>query len=242
MPDETMKEKLLALIHQIQEDQIRFWNTLSEVEHAAVGRVDDWAPKDIMAHVNFWNDRLAGYVEAAMRGEIPDPGDDYEHVNIRVFEENKDRSWQDLLVFEQDMFARLYNAVQALPEEALVNPEHFAWSQGQPLWWRVVSTPYYHGFWHLADILKARGDMDGAIAIHEQIAETLLGLDPADEWHGRTFYNLACFYSLNQMPERAIELLGEALERNPGLLEWSRQDKDLDPLRDLPAFQALYAR
>ena len=34
--------------------------------------------------------------------------------------------------------------------------------------------------------------------------------------------------------------LAEALRLNPDLIEWSKQDSDLDSIRDDPAYQALY--
>lgn len=40
---------------------------------------------------------------------------------------------------------------------------------------------------------------------------------------------------------RAIEELRKSLQLSPQLVEWSKQDTDLDSLRDDPAYQALYA-
>jgi hypothetical protein len=42
--------------------------------------------------------------------------------------------------------------------------------------------------------------------------------------------------------EKAIAAVGEALPLIPRPAEWSREDPDLDGLRDLSAFQALYTR
>ena len=55
-------------------------------------------------------------------------------------------------------------------------------------------------------------------------------------------YNLGCFYARNGEADRAIAAVGEALPLIPSLVEWSKQDTDLDSLRDLPAFQALYEK
>ena len=54
-------------------------------------------------------------------------------------------------------------------------------------------------------------------------------------------YNLACFYATTGQPDKALPLLPEALRLRPDLVEWSKEDSDLDTLRDMPAFQALYA-
>jgi hypothetical protein len=39
----------------------------------------------------------------------------------------------------------------------------------------------------------------------------------------------------------AISNLRESYGLNPSLVEWSKQDPDLDPIREMPEFQALYS-
>jgi adenylate cyclase len=72
-------------------------------------------------------------------------------------------------------------------------------------------------------------------------------LDRAKEWAGRALaidpddrlakYNVACFYSLQGEPDRAIDLLVELL---PGATHetkrWVKYDSDLDPIRNHPRF------
>ncbi len=53
-------------------------------------------------------------------------------------------------------------------------------------------------------------------------------------------YKLGGLYARNGRSEQAIGAIREALTVNPSLIEWIRQDTDLDPLRALPAFQAIY--
>jgi hypothetical protein len=58
--------------------------------------------------------------------------------------------------------------------------------------------------------------------------------------YANAVYNLGCFYAKRGRASDAIARVGEALAVNPRLTEWSKEDSDLDSLRDLPAFQALY--
>jgi tetratricopeptide (TPR) repeat protein len=240
MEEHSRKSMLLDLVTRAHLMQLGFWDALSDAERSASSSVDQWAPKDIMAHINVWNDRMASSLEAAVRRETPEESGDFEHENQEIFEANKDRPWEELLAFEEKVFTRLAQAIEDLTDEDLNDPKRFEWTREQPLWWRVVSTPYYHGFWHLADILKARGDIKGAQAIHVHIAQVLEPLDDSDVWIGRIRYNLACYYALNDQSGRAIELLEDSFRLNPSLVAWSRQDSDLDPLRDLSEFEALY--
>ena len=70
------------------------------------------------------------------------------------------------------------------------------------------------------------------------VQEQALGTLPNDR--GAALYNLACFYATTGQPDKALPLLPQALRLRPDLVEWSKQDSDLDVLRDLPAFKALY--
>ncbi len=52
-------------------------------------------------------------------------------------------------------------------------------------------------------------------------------------------YNLACCEALAGMKDDAIGHLRTAFERRPDLRDLAKEDTDLDPLRDEPAFQEL---
>jgi hypothetical protein len=54
-------------------------------------------------------------------------------------------------------------------------------------------------------------------------------------------YNMACMYSLSGNLNAAVEELRHALQLRPDLTEWSKQDPDLNPLRDRDDFKALYS-
>lgn len=70
-------------------------------------------------------------------------------------------------------------------------------------------------------------------------AEAALRLRP-DEF--ATLYNVACYFCLAGNPERAIELLGRAIESGVGNFDWIAHDADLAPLRGDPRFAAMLAK
>ena len=57
--------------------------------------------------------------------------------------------------------------------------------------------------------------------------------------YGLLFYNLACLESLTGDRTAALEHLRKAIELSDGFRDYARQDSDLDPLRDDPAFEEL---
>jgi adenylate cyclase len=80
----------------------------------------------------------------------------------------------------------------------------------------------------LGEAKRARDYMDRALLI--------------DPDNGLMRYNFACaLASLLSDPDGALDMLGPALERDPGMLQDTRTDPDFDSLRDDPRFQAMIA-
>ncbi len=53
------------------------------------------------------------------------------------------------------------------------------------------------------------------------------------------YYNLACYYSLNAQKQRALDYLSQALAMQPDYRDMIGEERDFDPLRSDPDFQAL---
>ena len=83
-----------------------------------------------------------------------------------------------------------------------------------------------------ANLLVALDRMDEA----EMYYERALELEPS---HPAPYYNLACFYSIRGELDEALLHLRYAIRLDPVYRDDARIDPDLDPLRDLPEFQAL---
>jgi tetratricopeptide (TPR) repeat protein len=61
----------------------------------------------------------------------------------------------------------------------------------------------------------------------------------ANPEYAEPLYNLACCESLAGRATDAIEHLRQAIDRSERLREFSKEDSDLDPIRDEPAFKEL---
>jgi adenylate cyclase len=72
-----------------------------------------------------------------------------------------------------------------------------------------------------------------------ELAERALGQDSNEPV---VLYNVACFYSHAGDKERSLDLLERAVEKGWGDKAWLETDSDLDPLREMPRFQALLDR
>src|SRR3546814_12576111 len=71
-----------------------------------------------------------------------------------------------------------------------------------------------------------------------ELAEQALGQGQDEPM---VLYNVACVYATQGNPQRALELLEEAVRLGFGDRAWMETDSDLEPLRSEPRFQALLA-
>jgi len=241
MTDSTKKDKLEILLADVRAEEQALWDSLRNEERNAAGEIDRWAPKDHLAHTTFWTERLITQLEAATGGEPPESIEDYQKINDEVFEANKNRNWEDILARAIEVNRQLHTALDAVTEEMLEDSPGAEGAGGPPLLRNVALTGVYHPMHHIADIYLERGDFQSAQAVQERVVEGLAALDKSNTWKGTMQYNLACFYALQDKPQRALALLKIAFKRAPNLIEWSKQDSDLDSLRELPEFQAMVA-
>jgi hypothetical protein len=118
------------------------------------GAWGDWTFKDLVAHLNGWNAQTLARLEAAAGGrpEPADPwpadlGDDDDAINAWIYEQNRDRLLGDVIEASRERFARLAEIVQMLPDEALADPNRFAWMEGQAVGAAIVDGELF-GHWH----------------------------------------------------------------------------------------------
>lgn len=94
---------------------------------------------------------------------------------------------------------------------------------------------------HLAQVYRERGDTARAQEQERatvQVIGELLGRHSTI--YGHATCNLGCFYARTGETAQAIAAIGAALRLIPELVEFSRRDADLESLREIPAFQALF--
>jgi len=237
MDNISIKPGLLELLRQARADQQQWFSDLTEAERSAIGTLKQWAAKDIAAHLAYWVQHAVQVLVCAARNEEPPRADDYLRVNDEVFLEMRDRPWTEIWAKMDQAYNDLAAQVQRIDEDALADPKHFAWQKDQALSGQVISGGYSHPLAHFAQFYFDRGEVARANQLQEKMTARLLELPGARD---AARYNLACYYATTGQRDRALTELRESLRLNPKLIEWSKQDTDLDSLRDDPAYQALY--
>jgi tetratricopeptide (TPR) repeat protein len=241
MTTTTIQSELIRLLERARAERQAWVESLSAGDRAASGTPESWSAKDDLAHIAFWARRSAERVGALSRGEEPDSDlGDFQLVNERVFEERRGWTWEQVQAELDDAHDKVIDHIRALDDSALSETRKLADGRERVIASDVLGNVFWHVLEHVARRYAARGEteratqmLEGAIVVDNALA----GL-PADR--ANALYNLACFYATTGQPDRALPLLPESYRLNPSLVEWSKQDTDLDSLRDRAAFQALY--
>jgi hypothetical protein len=237
-----LKSRLAALLRQGHADERSFGDTLSQEERERTGTVDAWAAKEIIAHLAYWRERETERVQALARGEAPPPFEDYERMNTESFTDLAEHSWEMAIARSHRATEDLIAAIERLPDSILAGSAHVAEKSGPVMAvTTIIGNGYQHPLQHLAEMSAVRGDMAGSSAIQRRMLDAVIALGAGASVNASARYNLACALVSTGPREEVIALLRQSFADNPRLIAWSRQDTDLDPLRDDPDYQALTA-
>jgi len=130
---------------------------LDKTQYFTEGVIPGWSIKDILAHIASWHHRLLMWLDAAVRNEEPtisgpDNVEEMDALNTQFYQENKSRPLDEILTDFRTTHQHIMDIVQAMPEEDLISPNRFAWSQGKPLWHLIAGDTFEHYQEHLAQI------------------------------------------------------------------------------------------
>lgn len=234
------KARIMSLITEIDEAEQRFYAGLSEEELAKAGSADDWSVRDLRAHMAAWKERMADNIQAAREGRESQVVEDYDHANAITYEQHCGKTWQEVAEYSDAAALNLFQQVDSLSESQLGSIDFLPWPNGRPLWRLVSGYCYSHPMIHLAGYYREKGDTRRAGELIGRMSRAMADLDDSQEWQGVTSYNLACQYALLGETNKSVAELHKALEHNPGLIEYSKKDPDLDSIRGSTSYQAIY--
>ncbi len=237
MDNKALKEKMLALMNAMRKELDEFVMGLSDQEEKATGSMEEWSAKDMLAHLAFWGSHFNHQLEKAMAGEaVPMAGDYYEILNDGILLRNLNRPFEEIRREEEDAFNATIELLTSMEADDLMDPKKFEYLNDRALMDRALGTEGWHVLSHLSDYYAKRGDLKKAEALQLKYTTSL---EDFPNWKANSLYNLACFYSLNGMKEKAYEKLETAFKENPQLKEWAQKDPDLQPICEEAEFKAL---
>jgi tetratricopeptide (TPR) repeat protein len=223
-----MKDKLRLLIKAGREKEAQ--DLLPHVDDSPPSRPGGWTAKDNLAHLATW--RLVGAVEMdAVRtgGKGPVVSSDAAVENAKIYEETHHLPASSVLDTAARSWDAFIAAMEACSDEVLLQPR-IRYPE-EALWHMVPGHTYFHlaehlGYWH-----TDRGEEVAAEEAAKWGHRLATSTDTEDKATGTADYNLGCFYAVRGRLEEAMPYLRTAIELNPSLRDWAKQDKDLDPIR-----------
>jgi hypothetical protein len=162
----TTKAQLISDLHA----ENRQWEALlDEISPARMDRPiapGQWSVRDIVAHIAGWRRRTVARLRAAARGE-PEPPPEWpthlgsdDEINDWLHAASRDQPVSAVLADSRQLFHDLVAAVEALPEEGLLEPGRFAWMGGEPLSARALFGHFHDE--HEADMRRWLDAAQGA--------------------------------------------------------------------------------
>lgn len=246
MSDDPIKSLVLELLHEARDQEQAAVASLSPTEREAIGTWEQWSAKDTISQIAFWKRLQTGKLRTALRGEplpvwntsaVVDP------LNQANYAKWQQRPWNEIAAEAQAACEELVGQVRAMAEAELTEDR----PDGGALWPETLGNGIWYPYTELIRLAQRRGDTVGETRVvearivgNEAVLAALRATGASDETIANHSYNLACYYAMAGRIDRAIALLDEAFALRHGLMTLARHDADLDALRGLPAFHALY--
>ncbi|WP_162909503.1 DinB family protein [Aggregatilinea lenta] len=145
------KTELLDAIREGRVKLAALWVGLTDDEMLRPGLNGDWAVKDLIAHLVFWERRMVEHAPRVVDGERL-PSYELDALNAQVYAANRDRALDDLRADFRALLPQIEAMVKGLPDDAL--DRQLDALDGAALWEFIAGDSSGHYAEHL-DALQA---------------------------------------------------------------------------------------
>jgi len=238
MENNQLKDALLDFLELIKNEITAFERGLTEEQKKEGGSLNKWSVKDILSHLVFWGNHFNSQAEKARNGEkVPQVGDYFDQLNDGVLIEHMEQPFSEALIELERSFQESTAILKSFSADELNDKNKFEYLNDRTLIDNALGTLGWHVSHHISDFYVKNGQIEKAIDLQEKYTKRLRGFPT---WEANAIYNLACFFVLIGEKEKAIINLESAFLAQPDLIEWSKNDNDLDALREDTDFKALF--
>lgn len=140
-------------LNDLRNEQAQWEELLREIGEAHMTQPDvagGWSIKDIVAHLTGWRKRTVARFQAALRHEPP-PAPQWppelqtdDEINAWIYAANRDLPLATVLGESREVFDRLYETLDAFPEEDLRDPARFPWLDDDGEWTAAAFFDHFH--------------------------------------------------------------------------------------------------
>ena len=141
------------LLRSIRDTRSKLEETVDAVpqERLTVSGVEGpYSVKDLLAHISIWERRMIRWLSETLQDKEPEmlpegmTWDDLDRWNEQTFLELRDQTLEHVLDEFRASYRDALIAVEAAPEDDLIDPDRFAWRQGRALWELVSANMDWH--------------------------------------------------------------------------------------------------
>jgi hypothetical protein len=155
-----IKNDILIQLTESREKILAAIENLSEEEMIQPGMGSGWSIKDLLVHLTRWEAELVKLLWQAGQGIRPTTMHfsqlEVDEINQRWYAESRSRPLDLVLKDFHGVRTQTIRRVKDLTEQALTDPQHYPWLDGQPLWEWIAGDSYEHEAEHIADMLSWR--------------------------------------------------------------------------------------
>lgn len=241
MAKKDFNAQLANVLHRSHRSVMNFMDALSHAERSAPGTWENWAPKDQLAHITYWNRRAVEFLSYVSRGQNPPKYPNYEECNRLNFDETKDKPVEMTMREAEAVQESLALVLKRFTEADLRAIGKHPYNPEGTLLEYILHNYYSHVITHVTDAYLKLGDTRAVDRAADQMVTDILSLDDSPRSRGTVLYNRACLYALTGNRPKALEFLKQGIEHRPDLKSWAQEDADLANLREDPQFTALLA-
>jgi uncharacterized damage-inducible protein DinB len=233
---DAVKPGLLALLKVVGEEWIAVLDAAGEAERTQAGTFERWSFKDTVAHVAYWQQWEVDQLGRIRRGETLLSTKDAD--DAAVYAQYQHMTWDAIRAMAETAQQGLCAAIGTV-SEALLDMEVPGRMNGDRHWTIVLGHGVWHPCDHMTSFYRSRGQISHALHLHQRVYDTARSMPSPGKMRGGAVYNIACVYALSGEPVKALNAFREALQHDPWLLHWSKEDGDMRFLRMLPGYDAL---
>jgi hypothetical protein len=191
-------------------------------------RENDWTPKDFQAHLTAWKARQAERFAAMREGrELSPPMEDPEEdaLNAQLRATRTDWDWAAVVEESDSVSDRLIEELRRADPDVLRASDRLITG--------TFGNGVLHTLTHVRWLLEAGVPLDRErVAVFEDEAlRVLRTLTIPEVARAVGIYDLACHHALSGSPQLARDLLREAFQMDPELVEFSKTDEELLSIR-----------
>ncbi len=149
----TTHGEFLENMQTARHDWEAILGVIPESRMAEPGVVGQWSLKDLIAHITWYEREMIGVIQqrALTGSDLWNKTTDER--NAVIYEENKDRSLEDVRDEARRVYAQLYAALECLTDDDLNDPSRFAEMLPDWLPWHIFAqNTYEHYDHHTGDV------------------------------------------------------------------------------------------